>query len=129
MYRPVLESVLSLPPFFSMPSMLRTTYGQCTPRLSRDNLASYRGVRYRFLWVLVALLTFAGVSWGQVAPGLPSLSAFDSHQVDTVNLMNGDILIHIPVLSKSGMFPFEFALDANSQAPLGMNSGTRKVAL
>jgi hypothetical protein len=51
---------------------------------------------------------------GQVAPGTPSFSAFDSHEVDTVDLLNNNIALSVPVMSKAGALPFNFNLAANS---------------
>src|SRR5260370_24908707 len=59
------------------------------------------------------LLFIAGSAGGQVAPGAPSFSAYDSHEVDTVNLMNNNSTINIPVMSKAGTLPFSFGLSGN----------------
>ena len=63
------------------------------------------------LCVLTALLTKAAS--GQVAPGMPVYSAFDAHEVDTVDLMNNAILISTPIMSKSGAFPLNFSMSGN----------------
>jgi RHS repeat-associated protein len=49
----------------------------------------------------------------QVAPGVPNFSAFDSHELDTVDLMNNNVLISIPIMSKSGAFPVNFGMFGN----------------
>jgi RHS repeat-associated protein len=60
--------------------------------------------------VLISILCFAGFAGGQVNPGTPSFSAYDSHQYDTINLQNLDVSLNVPVMSKSGAFPFSAAL-------------------
>jgi RHS repeat-associated protein len=55
-------------------------------------------------------LMFGRLALGQVNPGTPSWSAYDSHLVDTVNLQNLNVILNIPVMSKSGAFPFRAAL-------------------
>jgi YD repeat-containing protein len=65
-------------------------------------------------YVLAAFLSFVGAAWGQVNPGLPSFSASDSHVVDTVNLQNLSISLNVPVMRKSGAFPFAYSLMADS---------------
>jgi hypothetical protein len=55
-------------------------------------------------------LIFAGPANGQVNAGHPSWSAYDSHLADTVNLQNLNVILNIPVMSKSGAFPFRAAL-------------------
>src|SRR5262249_25409744 len=52
---------------------------------------------------------------GQVAPGLPSFSSFDQHEVDTVDLLNNNVILHVPIMSKPGTIPFQFSMDDNSQ--------------
>src|SRR5260370_20751094 len=69
------------------------------------------------LWLRTALSTFlcfAGLAAGQVTPGTPSFSAYDSHEVDTVNLMNNNILLTVPVMSKAGAFGFNYSLSTSS---------------
>jgi len=60
-----------------------------------------------FFW----LVELAG---GQVNPGLVNFSAFDAHEVDSVDLLNNNIYLHLPIMSKSGAMPFRFGLEANS---------------
>ena len=68
------------------------------------------GQRIFRLHVLVAFLCFAGLAGGQVNPGTPSFSAYDSQQYDTVNLQNLSVSLNIPVMSKNGAFPFSASL-------------------
>jgi hypothetical protein len=58
-------------------------------------------------------LCFGGLAEGQVIPGTPSFSAYDSHEVDTVNLMSNNILLNVPVMSKSGAFPLQYSITNN----------------
>ena len=70
-----------------------------------------------FLSVFIALsifLCFAEPADGQGNPGTPSFSAYDSHEADTINLQNLNIMLNVPVYSKSGAFPLSFTLQANS---------------
>ncbi len=72
-------------------------------------------------------LCLAGLAKAQVSPGTPSWSAYDQHQVDTVNLMSNTIMLNLPVMSKSGAFPFSAGLQGNNYAaPVGgtWNGGT-----
>ena len=66
----------------------------------------------RGMWAvyLVSLLSFAGHAHAQVNSGTPSFSAYDSHQYDTINLQNLNVTLSMPVMSKSGAFPFSAAL-------------------
>jgi hypothetical protein len=63
---------------------------------------------------LITVLFFAGLAHGQTNPGTPSFSAYDSHAIDTINLQNLNISMNIPVYQKSGAFPFQYELNANS---------------
>ena len=64
--------------------------------------------------VFLMLAMFTGRALAQVQPGTPSWSAYDSHAVDTVNLANLVVSLHVPVMSKSGAFPFEFSFGAGN---------------
>ena len=68
----------------------------------------------RWFAVCALLIFLSGVARGQVAPGMPNFSAYDSYEVDTVNLMNNNIILHIPVMSKSGAMGFNYALTGGS---------------
>ena len=64
-------------------------------------------------YVVASLFTFvssAGIATGQVSPGLVSWSAYDGGLYDTINLQNLNVTLNIPVMSKSGAFPFNFNL-------------------
>jgi hypothetical protein len=64
-------------------------------------------------FVFAAILSFAGLAGGQVNPGTPSFSAYDSHQYDVLNLQNLNVALNVPVMSKSGAFPFHASLAQN----------------
>jgi hypothetical protein len=63
-----------------------------------------------FLLVVVALCAVAGA---QAGLGVPEAVAVDPHAFDTVDLMNNNVLMHVPIRSKTGAIPFNFSLDAN----------------
>jgi RHS repeat-associated protein len=93
--------------------------------VSRAWIADDGGKAMRTLLLLVALSLFScfvGFSGAQVSPGVPSFSAFDSHEIDAVNLMSNNILLNVPVMSKSGAFPLRYSLAANFY--MFNNSGT-----
>src|SRR5580704_3161170 len=62
------------------------------------------------LYVSAALLCLVGLAEGQINPGTPSFSAYDGGQYDTINLQNLNVSLNVPVMSKSGAFPFQFGL-------------------
>jgi hypothetical protein len=94
-------------------------FALCTPlsAITPDrwnNLRCMRvGSRILLLQVLIGFLFFSSFADAQVQPGYPSFSAFDSHEVDTVDLMNNNILLNVPVMSKSGAFPLSAAIKGN----------------
>lgn len=66
------------------------------------------------LFSLISTLCFAGFAWGQVSPGYPSFSGYDSHEIDTVNLLSNNVIINIPIMLKSGAFALDFRMTGNS---------------
>ncbi len=62
---------------------------------------------------IFAIFFFAGAVGAQVNPGTPSFSAYDSHTFDTINLQNLNIVLNVPIYSKSGAFPFTFGATGN----------------
>jgi len=66
--------------------------------------------KYCLLSVSALLSTLA---YGQVSGGTPAFSAYDSHEVDTINLLNNNIILNVPVRSKAGVIPFSYALSGN----------------
>lgn len=67
--------------------------------------------------LLISLLVLAHSlkSLAQISPGLPSFSSFDQHEVDTVDLLNNNVSLHVPIMSKPGTIPLRFSMDGNSQ--------------
>lgn len=65
-------------------------------------------------FVLVALLSFAGLAGGQVAPGQPSFIPQDCKGPTCVNLQNLNVSLNVPVMSKSGAFPLNFGLSGGA---------------
>src|ERR1700722_9705630 len=70
-----------------------------------------------------ALLCLVAVAAGQVNPGLPSYAAFDSRGLDTINLHNLNVLLNIPIMGKSGAFPFSFGMKGNFYVYIGYDAG------
>jgi YD repeat-containing protein len=94
--------------FLSVSSWLRKTVGRCTPHLWESVNTQW------FLCVLGALLSFGVFARGQVNPGTPSWSAYDSHAVDSINLQNLNIVVNLPLYHKAGAFPFQSSLNGES---------------
>lgn len=65
------------------------------------------------LCILAAFIFLSGSAGGQVNPGTPPFSSYDSHGVDTVNLQNLNVSLNIPVMSKPGAIPFSYGLSGN----------------
>jgi hypothetical protein len=64
--------------------------------------------------VCVTLFLFsAGLAVGQVAPGFPSFAPQDCHGVDCVDLLNNNVSLNIPVMSKAGAIPFNLSLNGS----------------
>jgi YD repeat-containing protein len=62
------------------------------------------------LAVLAVALFYCAAAQAQVSPqgsGTPSFSTFDSHGIDSVNLLNNNIVISISAYGKSGLFPVQ----------------------
>lgn len=68
---------------------------------------------YLLVLAVTSSLNLGSVVVGQVSSGTPSWSAYDPHQLDTVNLLNNNIVLNIPIRSKSGAFPFEYRATGN----------------
>ena len=60
--------------------------------------------------VFAVFLYFAGLAAAQVNPGTPAFSGYDGGQYDTINLQNLNVSLNVPLMSKSGAFPFNFAM-------------------
>ena len=59
-------------------------------------------------FVLVMYVLSCMPLFGQANAGTPSWSAYDVGAVDTVDIQNLSVSLNIPVMSKSGAFPFGF---------------------
>jgi YD repeat-containing protein len=64
------------------------------------------------LLAVTSLVCFEGLALGQVNPGIPPFAAFDSHEVDSVDLMNNNVILRVPVMSKQNAI--DFGVAANS---------------
>ena len=99
-------------PSCSNMSSIRRTGARCVlrrrefdgmPRLmSRKHFEKISAARVVALSSLLLLAFLAKTATAQVAPGAPNFSAYDPHEVDTVNLMSNNILLDIPIRAKSG---------------------------
>lgn len=61
---------------------------------------------------LILAVTLTNQVSAQVTPGFPPFSAFASHEVDTVDLMNNNVILSVPIMSKPGAI--DFGVAANS---------------
>lgn len=89
----------------------------------------YKAQRIFLLCALGACISFAGFAGAQIAPGTPSWSAYDQHEVDTINLQNLNVILNVPVMSKAGAFPFKFSLMGADSYITTTGPGTRSVPL
>jgi RHS repeat-associated protein len=89
----------------------------------------YKAQRIFLLCALGACLFFAGFVGAQVAPGTPSWSAYDQHEVDTINLQSLSVILNVPVMSKAGAFPFKFSLTGADSYITTTGPGTLSVPL
>ena len=60
----------------------------------------------------ILVLELTNQVFAQVTPGFPPFAAYDSHEVDTVDLMDNNVILRVPVMSKSGSI--DFGVAANS---------------
>jgi RHS repeat-associated protein len=79
-----------------------------------------------FLWfaILPLLLSVSGVASGQVAPGAPSFAPQDCHGVDCVDLLNNNVSLNIPVMSKAGAVNFNLSLNGSYYISLNTTTTT-----
>src|SRR5580700_1746109 len=116
---------------FASPSF--SSIMQLRPRL-RERVGSYRDNRKighlcRALGAIAVLLTLAAFGVAQTTEGTPNWTAYDAHQVDTIDLSNLNIAINIPVMSKRGAIPFSFGFTTNSGASDPSGGQTPSVSL
>jgi RHS repeat-associated protein len=62
---------------------------------------------------LLVLSLALGSAFAQTGIGYPKVSAFDHHEVDTINLQNLNIALDVPLMSKSGAFPLRIRATGN----------------
>jgi RHS repeat-associated protein len=131
MPRYALKSLPSLLSLFIMSSMGKTgrywnssTWklsvqpAKCADVVRRRN----KGHKFSRLCVLATLFSFVGLAGGQVAPGFPSFAPQDCHGVDCVDLLNNNVSLNIPVMSKAGAINFNLSL--NGSYYISLNSAT-----
>ncbi len=66
------------------------------------------------LIVLSLLVSLVGRVHGQVTPGKPTFVPEDCQDVACVDLLNNNISLNLPVMSKNGSLPFSFEISGNS---------------
>jgi YD repeat-containing protein len=75
--------------------------------------------------LLFSLVLLCSASLAQVALGTPNFSAMDAHAYESVDLLNNNILLNVPGMSKASAMPFSFGMAANSSMINGLSlSGT-----
>lgn len=77
---------------------------------SRCQFGSHRKIRKGLATASLLLASLVSLATAQVNAGLPSFSAYDKHEIDTINLQNLNVVINSPVMSKSGAIPFNYSL-------------------
>lgn len=65
------------------------------------------------VFFIASFLCFVGLAGGQVAPGMPSFGASDNHEVDSIDLSNNNIVLSVPIMSKSGTMGFQYGAFQN----------------
>src|SRR4051812_19452404 len=66
-----------------------------------------------FTWTVFALVT-SSTLFAQNDLGLPNFGTSESHQYETINLQNLNIVVHIPVRNKSAHYPMSYSITANN---------------
>ena len=67
----------------------------------------------RFFGIFLSSLILPLCVTAQVATGMPAYSAFDKHEFDSVDLLNNNVLLNVPVFAKSGVFPINYSIFGN----------------
>ncbi len=116
MVRRTAESLPSLSLILNHPVQHRPVRGHF--RADRDikirERCSEQGPRLPLLPLLAAvLLLFVALAQGQVAPGTPSFVPTDNHGIDSVDLLNNNVMLNIPIYQKAGMPPLNLSLTGN----------------
>ena len=114
------KSFASLRSWFTRSTSRRKRQSVCPPGL-REWVGIFcanrepQDSRHASNTILALVLTLASVVWlaekgvAQVQSGTPNWMAYESHAVDTINLANLNVNLNVPVMSKSGAFPFQLA--------------------
>ncbi len=66
------------------------------------------------LFSLLLFCSFAPIGWAQVQPGTPNFVPQDCHEVDCVSLLSNNVILNVPIRSKSGLFAMSAGLSLNS---------------
>jgi len=83
-------------------------------RFYRACLGIGRGREKRLPLLLAVSVCFAGIARAQVSPGIQSFSAYDTHEIDSIDLSTNNIIITGPLYSKPGIIPLNYSMTANS---------------
>jgi len=67
----------------------------------------------RGITAVVLSLFCCPTTYAQVAPGAPSFVPQDCHETDCVDLLNNNVTLRIPIMSKRGLIPFNYRLVGN----------------
>lgn len=71
--------------------------------------------------ILISLLLTSRTMFAQVALGTPNFSASDVHYYESVNILDNNVILSVPGMSKAGQLPFSFQMAANSSMINGLN--------
>ncbi len=69
--------------------------------------------KFHFAVSVILFSCCAGIATAQVQPGLRNFSAYDAHEVDTVNLMNNNVTLKLPFYYKPGLLPVQIGMFGN----------------
>lgn len=59
-------------------------------------------------------LLLVSLAGAQVTPGVPNFSAYSTHEIDTINLMDNNIITQLPGWKKGGAIPLSFTTFPNN---------------
>jgi hypothetical protein len=110
------------------------TKGHCTLRLCQCPGRFRANEPRNFSWTLIAMIAIfswltalAGRAIAQNQPGHPNWSAYDAHDIDTINLATLNAEISAPGMKKSGAFPFALAFDGVDSLVSVQASGSTQI--
>src|SRR6266436_6967470 len=92
----------------------------CTTNL-QPSLHSKEHLR-RLLCMLLSILGLSLVLTGSILgqnDSLPTFSAIESHEFDSIDLQNLTIMLNTPVMNKSGAIPFSYSLHGSNSCARG----------